>query len=138
MADTHRDWGTEISPGSWGASNEGWLTCAPRARKSCARGTKPGAFFPGATANKKLCDLLRATDRKSASKCQGKWPDQTLDQAFGLPEVLVAVSTSRLSCKRAGKTRNSLKESPEQFGARMHRDYERFRDIVKAAKLKPE
>src|SRR5215510_11866244 len=39
----------------------------------------------------------RATDRKSASKCQGKWPDQTLDQAFGLPEVLVAVSTSRLS-----------------------------------------
>jgi hypothetical protein len=31
--------------------------------------------------------------------------DQTLDQAFGLPEVLVAVSTSHLSCKRAGKTR---------------------------------
>ena len=42
----------------------------------------------------------------SASKCQGKWPDQTLDQAFGLPEVLVAVSTSRLSCKRAAKTHN--------------------------------
>src|SRR5215471_13055096 len=50
----------------------------------------------------------RATDRKSASKCQGKWPDQTLDQAFGLPEVLVAVSTSRLSCKRAGKTRTLM------------------------------
>jgi hypothetical protein len=32
----------------------------------------------------------RATDRRSAPKCQGKWPDQTLDQAFGLPEVLVA------------------------------------------------
>ena len=47
----------------------------------------------------------RATDRRSASKCQGKWPDQTLDPAFRLPEVLVAVSTSRLSCKRAGKTR---------------------------------
>src|SRR5215472_414471 len=44
-----------------------------------------------------------ATDRRGASKCQGKWPDQTLDQAFGLPEVLVALSTSRLSCKRAGK-----------------------------------
>ena len=27
----------------------------------------------------------RATDRRSASKCQGKWPGQTLDQAFGLP-----------------------------------------------------
>jgi hypothetical protein len=47
----------------------------------------------------------RETDRRSASKFQGKWPDQTLDQAFGLPEVLVAVSTSRLYCKRAGKTR---------------------------------
>ena len=50
----------------------------------------------------------RATDRRSASKCQGKWPDQTRDQAFGLPEVLVAVSTSRLSCKRAGKTRTLM------------------------------
>jgi hypothetical protein len=39
---------------------------------------------------------------------QGKWPDQTLDQAFGLPEVPVAVSTSRLSCKRAGKTRTLM------------------------------
>src|SRR5262249_944375 len=34
--------------------------------------------------------------------------DQTPDQAFGLPEVLVAVSTSRLSCKRAGKTRTLM------------------------------
>src|SRR5262249_1176338 len=50
----------------------------------------------------------RATDRRSASKCQGKWPDQTRDQAFGLPEVLVAVSTSRLSCKKAGKTRTLM------------------------------
>ena len=31
-----------------------------------------------------------------------------------------------------------LKEAPEQFGARMRRDQDRFRDIVKAAKLKPE
>ena len=31
-----------------------------------------------------------------------------------------------------------LKESPEQFGARIRRDHERFRDIVKAARLKPE
>jgi hypothetical protein len=50
----------------------------------------------------------RATDRRSASKCQGKWPDQTPDQAFGLPEVLVAVSTSRLSCKKAGKPRTLM------------------------------
>ena len=32
----------------------------------------------------------------------------------------------------------ALKESPEQFGARIRRDHERFRDIVKAAKLKPQ
>jgi tripartite-type tricarboxylate transporter receptor subunit TctC len=32
----------------------------------------------------------------------------------------------------------ALKETPGQFGARMRRDHERFRDIVKAAKLKPE
>src|SRR6266436_525625 len=50
----------------------------------------------------------RATDRRGASKCQGKWPDQTLEQAFGLPEVLVTVSTSRLSCKRAAKTRTVM------------------------------
>src|SRR5262249_3015604 len=50
----------------------------------------------------------RATDRRSASKCQGKWPDQTLDQAFGLAEVLVAVSTSGLSCKGTGKTRTLM------------------------------
>jgi tripartite-type tricarboxylate transporter receptor subunit TctC len=31
-----------------------------------------------------------------------------------------------------------LKETPEQFGARMRRDQDRFRDIVKAARLKPE
>src|SRR5215471_373292 len=48
----------------------------------------------------------RATDRRSASKCQGKWPDQTLEQAFGFTRVLVAVSTSRLSCKRVGKNAN--------------------------------
>ena len=38
----------------------------------------------------------------------GQSPDETLDEAFGLPEVLVAVSTSRLSCKRAGKTRTLM------------------------------
>ena len=32
----------------------------------------------------------------------------------------------------------ALKETPQQFGVRMRRDYDRFRDIVKAAKLKPE
>jgi hypothetical protein len=30
-----------------------------------------------------------------------------------------------------------LKESPEQFGVRMRRDYERFRDLVKAANFDP-
>src|SRR6516164_6226199 len=48
----------------------------------------------------------RAIDRRSASKCQGKWPDQTLDQAFGLSEVLVAVSTSRLSLQEGQENAN--------------------------------
>jgi len=38
----------------------------------------------------------------------GKWPDQTLDHAFGLSEVLAAVSTLCLSCKTAGKTRTLM------------------------------
>jgi tripartite-type tricarboxylate transporter receptor subunit TctC len=32
----------------------------------------------------------------------------------------------------------ALKESPEEFGARIRRDHDRFRDIVKAAKLQPQ
>ena len=38
----------------------------------------------------------------------GKMPRSDPDQALGLPEVLVAVSTSRLSCKWAGKTRTLM------------------------------
>src|SRR5262249_27080084 len=37
-----------------------------------------------------------------------KMSDETLDQAFGLPEVLVAVRTSCLSCKTAGKPRTLM------------------------------
>src|SRR5260370_18268944 len=68
----------------------------------------------------------RATDRRSASKCQGKWPDQTLDQAFGLAEVVVAVSTSRLSCKRAGKTRTLMPVWDSSGESRLNR----FVDVV--------
>jgi tripartite-type tricarboxylate transporter receptor subunit TctC len=32
----------------------------------------------------------------------------------------------------------TLKETPEQFGQRMRRDYDRLRNVVKAANLKPE
>jgi len=38
----------------------------------------------------------------------GKMARSDPDQALGLPEVLVAVSTSRLSCKWAGKTRTLM------------------------------
>src|SRR5215472_4882952 len=67
----------------------------------------------------------RATDRRSASKCQGKWPDQTLDPAFRLPEVLIAVSTSRLSCKRAGKTRTLMPVWDSSGESRMNRKQRR-------------
>ncbi len=46
-----------------------------------------------------------ATDGRSASKCQRKWPDQPLGRCSSCPEVTVAVRTSRLSCRKAGKTR---------------------------------
>ena len=46
---------------------------------------------------------FRATDRRSASKCQGKWSDQTLDLAFGLPEVLVAVTPRVCLARGPGK-----------------------------------
>src|SRR5262249_16104100 len=49
---------------------------------------------------------FKSNRQKECVQMQGKWPDQTLGQAFRLPEVLVAVSTSRLSCKRAAKTHN--------------------------------
>lgn len=45
------------------------------------------------------------------------------------PEVQKKLATAGLE---------PLKETPEQFGARMRRDHERFRDIVKAANLKPQ
>jgi tripartite-type tricarboxylate transporter receptor subunit TctC len=45
------------------------------------------------------------------------------------PEVVRTLSESGLE---------PLKESPEQFGVRMKRDHDRFRDIVKAAGLKPQ
>jgi len=45
------------------------------------------------------------------------------------PEVQKKLATAGLE---------PLKETPQQFGERMRRDHERFRDIVKAAKLKPE
>jgi hypothetical protein len=46
--------------------------------------------------------------------------------AFGLPELLVAVSTSRLSCKRAGKTRTLMR-----FG--IHLENIRYRGNVAPA-----
>src|SRR5262249_5961687 len=51
----------------------------------------------------------RATDRRGASKCQGKWPDQTLDQAFGLPEVLVAVTPRVCLARGPGKREHSCR-----------------------------
>jgi len=45
------------------------------------------------------------------------------------PEVQKKLATAGLE---------PLKETPEQFGDRMRRDHARFRDIVKAANLKPQ
>ena len=45
------------------------------------------------------------------------------------PEVLRSLAAGGLEV---------LKETPEQFGARIRRDHDKFRDIVKAAGIKPE
>src|SRR5262249_28490490 len=50
----------------------------------------------------------RATDRRSASKCQGDGQIRPSTKHSGCPRVPVGVRTSRLSCKRAGKTRSLL------------------------------
>ena len=65
----------------------------------------------------------------------------------GTPERIVAQLNRQIHAmlddplvqKRLGEGGlEPLKESPAQFGERMRRDHERFRDIVKAAGLKPE
>ena len=50
-----------------------------------------------------------------------KMSDETLDQAFGLPEVLVAVRTSCLSCKTAGKPRTLMPVWDSSGESRLHR-----------------
>src|SRR5262249_21398649 len=54
------------------------------------------------------CHAFKSNRQKECVQMSGKMARSDLDQAFGLPEVLVAVSTSRLSCKRAGKTRTLM------------------------------
>src|SRR5664280_2666623 len=56
----------------------------------------------------------RATDGRSASQCQGKWPDHSPRPPFGPPVVPVAVRTSRLSCSKAVK-----REYSRQFGSHL-------------------
>src|SRR5262249_39808142 len=63
---------------------------------------------PPALAGDVRCHAFKSSRQKECVQMPGKMARWTLDQAFGLPEVLVAVSTSRLSCKRAGKTRTLM------------------------------
>jgi putative RNA 2'-phosphotransferase len=49
----------------------------------------------------------RAPDRRSASKCRGKCPDQRHQPLFGPPEASVAVCAPRLPCRKAEKVRVS-------------------------------
>jgi tripartite-type tricarboxylate transporter receptor subunit TctC len=65
----------------------------------------------------------------------------------GTPDSIVAILTREFHAMQddpailkrfADGGMESLKESPDQFGVRIRRDYEKFRDIVKAAGLKPE
>lgn len=65
----------------------------------------------------------------------------------GTPERIVATLNRQIHAMQddpavvqrfAGGGLDVLKETPEQFAAHIRRDYEKYRDIVKAAGLKPE
>ena len=45
----------------------------------------------------------QTSDGRSASKCQGKWPDQLLTHRFGLSTLRQRVRAIRLPCQNAGK-----------------------------------
>ena len=49
---------------------------------------------------------FKSNRQKECVQMPGRWPDQTLDQAFGLPEVLGAVSTSRLVLQEGRENAN--------------------------------
>src|SRR5262249_15828426 len=59
--------------------------------------------------NAQAAATTSASVRRSMSCIQEQLTEGSATRPpFGLPEVLVAVSTSRLSCKRAGKTRTLM------------------------------
>src|SRR5262249_19794368 len=54
-------------------------------------------------------DVMHSSNRKKECvQVPAKWPDQTLAKRSGYPRCWLAVSTSRLSCKTAGKTRKLM------------------------------
>jgi hypothetical protein len=70
-----------------------------------ARTGKNGRHALSTSVRRSIVMRSQAIDGRSAPKCQGKWPDQPPRPPFGLPDALVAVLTSRLSCRKAGKAR---------------------------------
>src|SRR5262249_39927454 len=54
------------------------------------------------------CHAFKSNRQKECVQMPGKMARSDPRPSVGLPEVLVAVSTSRLSCKRAGKTRTLM------------------------------
>jgi hypothetical protein len=93
------------------AGHEGLVAPRPTANvpgdSAAHRGATAAATTSASVRRSMACVQEQPTERVRPN-AREKWPDQTLDQAFGLPEVLVAVGTSRLSCKRAGKTRTLM------------------------------
>ena len=52
----------------------------------------------------------RATDRRSASKCQGKRPNQPPLPPFGLSGTMALVRAATLSCENAGKSQKCTQD----------------------------
>jgi DDE family transposase len=68
------------------------------------RGTAAAATTR-ASVRRAMVTRSRATDWRSASKCQGKWPDRPLGHDSSCPRGWQPSTTSHQSCRKAGKTR---------------------------------
>jgi hypothetical protein len=61
----------------------------------------------------------RATDRRSASKCQGKRADQPRCRPFGLSGMTALVRAATLSCENAGKSQKCTQDRESSGESRL-------------------
>ena len=108
QADQDRREGSEPRPLCYLPDGRGRHRTANVPRDFAAHRGATAATTTSASVRRSTVMRSRATDRRSASKCQGDGQIRPSTKHSGCPRVPVGVRTSRLSCKRAGKTRSLL------------------------------